>query len=191
MIEVKQENKPENKQRKQALPKGHKNLSQSGITLLETIVVIVIGALIIAGAVALIQRGFSGSNIAKETQNINLIMTEVRSIRSAAGYGAPNTDLVPLMVSLNIAPPSLVNGNALMNSWNGSVKVNSTGTSFAITYEKVPKEDCAKIVTNLSQAGTFESINVGGTEKKGPVAIADAHTACAADENTVIFTPRR
>ena len=174
------------------LPGRPKKRAQEGLTLIELLIVIAVGVLILAGVAAFIQRAFSGANLSKETQNINLIMTEMRSIRSAAGYGAPNADLVPLMISLELAPPSLLNGNALVNSWNGSVNVKSTGTSFAIEYEKVPQKDCSKLVTNFSQAGTFVSIGVGGTTKVGPISPSESETLCAdKNENKLIFTSRR
>jgi len=175
-----------------ALPKRLNKPSQEGFTIIELLIVIAVGVLILAGVATLIQKAFAGSNLTKETQNINLIMTEMRSIRSAAGYGAKDANLVPLMISLELAPAGLVSGNALMNSWNGSVKVKSTVTSFAIEYEKVPKEDCAKLATNLSQAGTFVSIAVGGTTKVGPISAAEAETLCTdKNENKMTFTSRR
>ena len=133
------------------------------------------------------------TEVINEFQNINTVVTELRGLRTSAGYGPEGTDLGPVIINLNLAPLWKMNGHTLEHSWNGSVKVKSTGTSFLIEYDKVPKKACAGLVTQMSGKQLFDSINVlGGDLKKGKVSLSEAEVLCdASGENTLIFTASR
>ena len=139
------------------------------------------------------KKGVTEQEIQNEVQGISAVVAELRGLRTSAGYGPEGTDLGPVIINLNLAPLWKVNGHTLEHSWNGSVKVKSTGTSFLIEYDKVPKKACAGLITQMSGNQPFASINVLGSGlRKDKISFSEAEALCdVSGENTLLFIASR
>ena len=164
---------------------------QAGFTLLEVTVVLVIGALLLGGALAL----FSGASSA---QSSNQILSDLTSVRSAVkstffgqgGYGTANLNQVlvnagrvPTTITVTTGtPPTLTHG---VNS--GTLNIVGDTANYIITLTNIPTAVCLAL---LSGSQGFNRITVGAATAIStfPISPTTASTSCsAAASNTIAF----
>lgn len=167
--------------------------NSKGITLVESLLAIAVGALVIAGAVAFYVNA-QGNTRKNEAQ------TQVQAIASgiASAYqGTNNYSDLSNAVALNykIFPSNMVSGTTVNNPWKGAVTLSGTATTYSISYASVPQDACASLVsTNAVGTGSgYTSITVNGTALTPPVTPSAAATACSVSStsgNTIVWTLR-
>jgi hypothetical protein len=143
---------------------------QTGFTLIEALVVMIVGIIVLAGAAAGIGKLFTQSGITTEAENITQSFAAVRALRNSAGYADLDNMSVILLHAL---PASMTHtactststgGNvgattapecSITNSWGGSVAFApaNSGQAFAIEYTKVPEEACQQLAQKLPTMG--------------------------------------
>lgn len=166
--------------------------NQKGMTLIETIVVLALVGLALAGLAWGINKAFGGSDIKDEQTAVTTLIGSLPDIRTSAGYGAANTNLMPQLIAQNAIPTNWpVSGGVPSNAWGGTISVASTGTAVAITSTQVPQEACNKLVVKLSKGANFQTTKIGAnTAVTGEVTAATAQAQCAAGANTIVWTTR-
>lgn len=164
-------------------------LRQRGLTLLEVMAALVIAGVIAAVVLSQMDSAFSSSSATEELSNLNALYSNVRSLKTASGYGASGTDIVPVLVQAKGVPKNMnVSGGTLFNSFGGAVAIASTGNGFTVSYANTPQDACIKLVTKTSKSGIFSSTKVGGaTAVTGEYTAAQAGTDCGAT-NSVVWT---
>lgn len=163
---------------------------QRGASLLEAIAYLGIAAIVVIGAVALLNGAFSSAGTNELAEQVNAIQSGVKKLYMGQtdGYtGVSNSTLAAAGVFPSTVPAS---GTTATNNWGGAVAVTGgTGTAsgtFMISYANVPKAVC---INAVSAGGSWTGISVGGgTPLTVPVSPADAQTACATDSNTIVWT---
>lgn len=162
---------------------------QKGFTLIESIVVLAIAGLILAGAAWGINKAF-GSNDIKDTNTaLTTVMSALPDLRTASGYGDPGTNLVPALIAQNAIPSVwTINAGVPQNAWDGMVSVSSQVSYATITLTKVPQEACNKLVTKISRGSNFKNTQInGGQAITGEVKSATALAQCTSD-NTITWS---
>lgn len=152
----------------------HKN---RGFTLIEVMVVLIIGIIIIAVAAGGVGRAFASNEASTETRNINELMSSVQTLKGANGFTSVG---LPLLAQIDGIPKSLTNaetGVEVKNSWNGAVTLTGDANSFTLSYAGLPKAACIQIGTKMAEAGAF-AVNDGDITDG-----ATAATECAVDGN--------
>lgn len=161
-----------------------KKSNEKGFTLIEVMVVLVIGIIVIAVAAGGIGRAFASNEATTETRNINDLMANIQTLKGSDGYSSVN---MALLARVDGIPASLTNsdtGTDVLNSWSGAVTVKGNANAFTISYAAVPEAACIQLATKTAEAGAL-IVHVGGTRVESA---ADASANCGATPNTMAFT---
>lgn len=164
--------------------------NQSGFTIIEVLVVLIVGLGILAMSTGKIDMLFGSSGLAEEVSNINTLLPNIKSLKSSSGYGAAGTDLTTQLSAIGGIPKNItVVSNVMYNSWNGAITPASTGIGFTITDNALPQDVCIKMATKSSKSGAFSSIQINGNAAiVGEITSAIATTQCnSASANVIIF----
>lgn len=163
---------------------------QGGWTMIEILVSIAVVSLFIywvASRGNLLGKSADGTT---EAGNVNLLHTQVKAAKTAAGYGPANADLAAALISAKKVPTNMpVSGTTILNPWNVAYTITSSGYGFSMT-DTVPSDACAGVVQNASQTGDWNTISVNGSGgQSGPIDLNTAGTLCnGANTNTITFT---
>jgi len=163
---------------------------QGGFNLIEVSIAVVIGILVLSGVAYFVQRGFAGSDISKEANNISALIANTKVLRSVGTYGAPGTDLIPqLRVSGGVPSGWTDDGTNVTNSWGGAILVNSIAGGYAVRAFDVPQDACLQLATTISDGFAVASTRINATTTTGKVSSALATTLCnSATANILRFT---
>jgi prepilin-type N-terminal cleavage/methylation domain-containing protein len=140
---------------------------QKGFTLVEVGVVLVIGALITAGAMAL----YSSTSM---TQKVNQLTSDVAALGTAAQSSAAATgtygtaSLNEYLLRSNKVPKSItVTGTStLLHSFSGQIDVQGLTNHYYIHLSQIPGEACVNLYT---QATSWSRVSVGTAPSSGNV----------------------
>ena len=146
---------------------------QRGFTLVEALVVMIVGIVILAAAAAGMGKLFRTSEVSTEISNITQITANLRNIRTSHGFkGIDNK----LLVKLKAIPADMSQtaDGVITNSWGGDVKITPRYDSgFMIEYNKVPAEACMQLALKLrGSGGGWSWFNFGSTSKRADVALS-------------------
>lgn len=168
--------------------------NQKGFTLVELMLVVVLGGAIIATVIIAAPRVKAGIQADKDMNTIPDIMANVQGHYSLkpSFNGLTNT----IANSYKLIPDDM-NGGAgtITNRYGGAVTlapatVTAADDSFSISYGGVPSRVCLKVVPQLSPQ--FLNVSVNGTVVKatgGALNETTAATQCNSTEaNTLFFT---
>ena len=150
---------------------------QRGMTLIELTLVLVLGGLVIFGALSMFRSANQSSAVANETKNIQSIIAGVRALYPGQTTYTGVTE--QMLITANKVPTVMINGTNLRHSWNAAVDVAPNATAgFDIVYASVPTASCIELVAGV--ANGFNTVSVGATQVKAANANVDqAATATA------------
>lgn len=188
---------------------------QRGASLLEAVAYLGIAALIILGAISLLRGAFGGANTNRVSTEISTLETNTRRLFAVQGT-FPGGNFTGLLLTSGLIPGTLTKDAAaasgseqLINAFQGRTKIggasatNAVGANFWIVYSNVPQDSCVALLTNatasrviatqtsngaaVADGQTTMPTLSGGTVFQGPVAAADAGTACKFARNDIQF----
>ncbi|EBW5295221.1 type IV prepilin [Salmonella enterica subsp. enterica serovar Newport] len=174
-----------------------KKSNEDGFTLIEAMVVMIVGVMVLAGAAAGINKLFVANNVSTEAQNIQSIAANMKTVASSEG-GYDSIASNKEAIDLHVFPTNMkINGTDVRNVWGGSVTVAGTADSYTLTYPSVPAEECIQIASKLRNA-SWDSVATAPDTASGSDAtantgitptttLADIQTACGT-KGKVIFT---
>jgi hypothetical protein len=163
---------------------------QSGASLIEIVSYLGVAAIVVIGAVMLLNTAFGGANVNRAIQEISAFQTGVKRLYMGQTTGYGDGDLVPSLLAAQQVPSTVsVRGNEIFNSWNGQIRVNGlANTQFTLEYANIPQAPCIELATSRGGTGWTE-VNISGTSiTTFPVTVADATAACANAANTIVWT---
>lgn len=171
--------------------KAGRRLKQGGFGALEIFVALGIGILAVLGALAWKSKLDNSSNNQVESENIASLIANTKQLKTASGYGASSTNLVPLLINFEGVPGNMSkSGVTITNVWGGSVTLISTGAGFTLTYADVPTANCIFLATQASPGyGSTLRIN-GGSAMTGEVTSSVANAACTSSTNSLAWSGR-
>jgi hypothetical protein len=162
--------------------------AQRGATLLEAIAYLGIAAIVVIGAIALLNGAFSSASSNQTAEQVTAIQTGIKKLYMGQtnGYTGLTTTVA---IGAGVIPTTLVidkTANTVTNAWGGAVTVNGTGTgTFTIEYQAVPSDIC---INAISAGGTWTAVSVGGAAQAVPVSPSAAQAACSQAANDIIWT---
>ncbi|EMR7683784.1 prepilin-type N-terminal cleavage/methylation domain-containing protein [Yersinia enterocolitica] len=129
-----------------------KNSKQWGFTLIESMVVMIVGVMILASSATGINKLFVANNVSTESQNIQTIAENMKVVASSeGGYGDIND--LKTVISLKVIPSNMKNdGIVVKNVWGGDINITTTNDTYTLSYPSVPVEECIQIVSKLRNA---------------------------------------
>lgn len=163
-----------------------KSTKQKGMTLIEMVLVLVIGTGIIAGGVGYYNSASSSAASKDLVGGIASIQSGARALAAGTGnFGAGS--LNGALIRNNKIPPALKPSVANIFTPAGqTITVNGATANFTITVTSATPTECTTLITN---SGSFLSYKVGGgaTVTAVPADPVAADAACGAAA-TVILT---
>ncbi|MBR7963675.1 pilus assembly protein [Burkholderia vietnamiensis] len=163
--------------------------AQRGASLLEAISYLGVAAIVVIGAIALLNGAFNSASTNAVNEQVSAIQSGVKKLYMGqpGGYGNLGNSV---LASAGVFPSTLTpsgDQNTVTNTWNGAVAVAGNGSTFTISYGNVPRSVCVNAVT---AGGNWVSIAINGkTESTTPVSPDVAATDCSSDTaNTIVWT---
>lgn len=161
---------------------------QAGMTLIEIIVVLAIGALIIGGALSLYANASSSQSSNQLNSDLTAIRASVKSLyHTQGGYGT--SSLNSLLINSKKVPTTMtITGTTINHALNGTITVTGATNNFTMTVTSIPTDVC---VVLLAAASGFISIQVGSNAALStfPISPTTASTDCStAATQTIVFT---
>ena len=167
----------------------------AGFTLIETLVVLGIVAIVIT---AIVMKAGSANNKAKAQNMISDVATMVADIKNAYssssnGYnGLDNQAAINLKVVSADLPINGANIKDQFPSGTVTIATDSSNDFFTIVYTNIPSDVCSQVITTIGGA-TFQSIKVNGSTtvydavagtQLDPTVVG---TACSQKQNIIEF----
>jgi hypothetical protein len=163
--------------------------AQRGASLLEAIAYLGVAAIVVIGAVSLLNGAFSSASTNQLAEQVNAIQAGVKKLYMGQtnGYsGINNTTLASAAVFPSTIP---VNNGAAVDAWGGAVNVASSGDgsgTFTISYANVPQSVC---INAVSAGGSWTGVSVNGAAATLPATPDSAQKACTSTtSNTITWT---
>lgn len=160
---------------------------QRGASLLEAIAYLGVAAVVVLGAVSLLNGAFGSAKANQTSEEVVSLRTAVRKLYLGQTY--PADGMNASLLAASVVPATLVRGGAggITNSFGGAVTVAGAGPTFTITYNGIPKDVCINVV---SGASGWTSITQGeGRVEAFPATAAQAQVVCnVAGANNLVFT---
>lgn len=159
---------------------------QSGFTLIETIIVLIIAIVVIGGAAKMASKGFSSSKLADTEQNLLVMRADIQGMfTSSNDYTGLDNSLV---IKAGLAPKSFIKANALVNAWGGDINIatDASNASWSIEFTNIPQEECTKLA--VFQPDAWLSVSVNGSDVSG--GDVSAATSSCGESNTITFVTR-
>lgn len=171
-----------------ALARRHSRHAQRGASLLEAIAYLGIAAIVVIGAVSLLNGAFNSAGTNELSEQVSAIQTGVKKLYmgQTGGYtGVSNAVLSSAGVFPSTIP--VASGGAATNGWGGAVTIGSTAAGlFTITYANVPASVC---ITAVTAGGSWTAISVNGTALTPlPATPTAAQGACNTGANSIVWT---
>lgn len=145
-----------------ATPITRSSRAIGGFTLIELVVVLVLGIiLVVVGAVG-VARALESSKVRTEARNLNELIAATQSLRSPSGYPS---GMISLLRQMRKLPPAFADlgGNTLVNSWGGSLTLEPAGYGgFQIDLTKLPEGPCVHLAASMA-TGNHIGVQVSGT----------------------------
>ncbi|MDQ7980284.1 type 4 pilus major pilin [Paraburkholderia sp. SARCC-3016] len=163
--------------------------AQRGASLLEAIAYLGIAAIVVIGAVALLNGAFNSAGTNELSEQVNAIQAGVKKLYmgQAGGYTNVNNSVLSAAGVFPSTVP-VASGGAATDVWGGNVTVGA-GTSpgtFTIEYDNVPPAVCINAVT---AGGSWSSITVGtATETLLPIDPSTAQKDCGTSNVSITWT---
>jgi type II secretory pathway pseudopilin PulG len=152
---------------------------QVGLTLIELIAALGIGALVMVGALALYNNASSTQAATQLTSDLTAIKASVKQLFAGqGGYGA--VSLNSTLIAANKIPTTMsISGSTITHQMNGTLTVAGNTATFDTTIASIPTAICVNIVTGTSG---YTQIKVGANAARTtvPFSPANAATDCSA-----------
>ncbi|WP_372342591.1 type 4 pilus major pilin [Paraburkholderia megapolitana] len=163
--------------------------AQRGASLLEAIAYLGIAAIVVIGAVALLNGAFSSAGSNAVAEQVNAIQTGVKKLYMTQGNGYTNVSNL-ILSQAGVFPGDLAaSGATVTDNWGGAVTIAAAGTAgsqFTIEFKNVPQSVCISAVT---AGGSWSAISVGGTAATSlPVTLTNAEAICVTGGNDIVWT---
>jgi hypothetical protein len=165
--------------------------SQRGASLLEAIAYLGIAAIVVIGAVALLNGAFTSAGTNELSEQVAAIQAGVKKLYmgQTQGYtGISNSVLASAGVFPSTVPISASGANATAaNNWGGTVSVSSSAPgTFDIAYTNVPPAVCINAVT---AGGSWTQIAIGNNKVTTfPITPAIATNDCGTSNVDITWT---
>lgn len=144
------------------LLKGNK----SGLTLIESLAVIGLAALVIAGALILFGNAQDARRVTAETTNISNVLKRMEEVFGEDPLDDPIITMEEMIIAgvFNASMKQTV--DTVTNSWSGTVTVTPTGTStYDLTYTNIPTgEVCIDLIRGTRKIGFDRISSTGGLD---------------------------
>jgi prepilin-type N-terminal cleavage/methylation domain-containing protein len=163
---------------------------QSGITLIEVSIGLIIAAIVAAAAFIAFQNNARRTEVQDNIKQLTEIITETKQkVGISTGYTGLDTAAGIQLALL----PSNADGTLAKNSYNGAGSIALAGTAddvATLTWPDIPADQCGDIALNVApQATAVTGIGEPVPVVNGTISSADIVNICDTDGDTaLVFT---
>lgn len=167
---------------------------QKGASLLEGIAYLGIAAIVVIGAIALLNTAFSSANSNELNSELSAIQTASRKLFMTTQGNYGTADFTATLVAAKGFPQTLTTDAAngtVVNPWGGAVTVAAAAnddTKFTITYTQVPPDICVNALTSTTTGWLSVKGPGSATAVNPPISPSSAQTACGNAAGSVVWT---
>lgn len=159
--------------------------SQAGLTLIELISALGIGALVMVGALSLYNNASSTQAATQLTSDLTAIKASVKQLYAGqGGYGVAS--LNSILITSNKIPTTMTTATPVItHQLNGLLTVTGNTSTFDMAITNIATDVCVSIV---SAASGYSQVKVGANAARTtvPFSPANAATDCGALANQTI-----
>jgi prepilin-type N-terminal cleavage/methylation domain-containing protein len=163
---------------------------QHGFTLIEALVVMIVGVVILAAAAAGIGKLLRSSEISETASDIMQISANIRNLRGAAhGYEYLNNMVAKRYKAIPANMSQDASTDTITNLWGGDVLIGpdaDNNEAFFILYTQVPAEACQQLTLKLRGA-SWSSVTAGHTLITPKSSLETIGDACGTAPTTLQF----
>ncbi len=151
---------------------------QAGITLMEVISSIVIGTIVVLGALALFSNASSSASSSQMLNDLTALRSSTQSVfYGQGGYGTAS--LNPTLITASKVPSTMtVSGATINTSLGGTLTVTGNTTNFTMALTNVPADVCTSLLSNSSTG--WASVQVGSSAAITAFPVSPATATAAA-----------
>jgi Tfp pilus assembly protein PilE len=164
--------------------------SQRGMSLVQAMLVLVIGGIVLGAALNQYQSAERNANVQKNTADIMEIVANAKTNYGQYGYAGLTT---PIAVGSGVIPTRLqaTTTTATVQEWGGTVTLvdnNATTTGTALlAITAVPQAICTQLVNSTHSAARQVNVNAVAVKPlDGAVNVATLNTNCVAGASTTV-----
>ncbi|MDZ4048695.1 MAG: type 4 pilus major pilin [Limnobacter sp.] len=162
---------------------------QSGITLIEVSIGLIIAAIVAAAAFIAFQNNARRTEVQDNIKLITEVISESKQkVGSTSGYTGFDEDVAAQLAILKVDGA----GNPLPNSYNGAIVIAEVDANNAtLTWSGVEGDQCSDIALAVSNGVNSIQGTIGGTAGtavtvvNGQITLADAATICGTGDEAV------
>jgi prepilin-type N-terminal cleavage/methylation domain-containing protein len=160
---------------------------QSGITLIEVSIGLIIAAIVAAAAFIAFQNNARRTEVQDNIKQLTEIITETKQkVGISTGYTGLDTDAGLRLALL----PANSDGTLAKNSYNGAGAIALTGTAddaATLSWPDVPADQCGDIALNVApQATSVTGLGEAVPVVNGAISAADLVDICNDEEDTTL-----
>ena len=163
-----------------------KKTKESGMTLIETLIVITVGLVIVALALTVYGSVRDKNNVRNETENLSLIYNQTMDLFSGDTLDGFDEEKA---IEMGIIPQKMkVINSTVRNSWGGAVEIEGDDKqSLVLTTARVPAGNvCIELVRNQAKVG-WTHYEVAGTGSAFEnMTVSELSTNCSGSGTKVI-----
>jgi Tfp pilus assembly protein PilE len=168
------------------LPGSNLHSRQRGASAVESLLYIVLVAVLAVAVYAVFTVVFSSTKVQTEKDYMSSTVAAVRNIYGTSrDFGTAN--ITTILVNSQSVPQPMIVGTGLRNSWNGVVTVTGSNDTFTIQTDSVPRKECMEL-SQLSIAPV--AVRINGTGLTLPLNPTSVSTACSTATNTIAWLLR-
>ena len=158
-----------------------KKTKESGMTLIETLIVITIGLVFVALALTVYGSVRDKNNVRNETENLSLIYNQTMDLFSGEELTASFN--IAKAIEMGIVPQKMkiIGGSTVRNSWGGTVTVaGASPSTLTLETARVPAGNvCIELVRNQAKVGwTHYGIGETADKKFEEMTVSGLSTLC-------------
>lgn len=169
---------------------GRAARGQSGASLFEALIFIVIGAIIIASVVGISVKVFSNQKEGRTNEQIVETSTSIRSVWAGqSNYGVAAANMIPSLDAANALPSDIVTAGGppattATNLYGGAftVAVGAATNTYVIGLDGLDDDVCLKLAGKTQPGWVSVSINGGAAITTLPLSVATATAQCNAGD---------
>jgi type II secretory pathway pseudopilin PulG len=154
---------------------------KAGMTMMETLGVLLVGALLTVGAVMLIRMAMDSAKLSDAQKSLTALSIQVRGHFSGMRdyTGLSNA----LAIKAGLAPQKILRGDSLLTPWGGAITLApAANATFTHSWAGLSDQVCTAMATY--QVELWQSISINGTAIDPAAAVADADKTAALNGQT-------